>query len=348
MDPAALYEEISQISFSEIAGKNEDPDRVTLDLNLYDGRNTCAGYADVEWKSSHPHIVSPSGFVNGGEKPEAVTLTGIFTYQDYPTLRAECTLTVTVLPTTEKKASQLPADKIRVFIAGDSTACNYPHTGEANRYPQPGWGQTLLERFNDSVFVVNCARSGRSSKSFLREDNYRFICDHIQAGDYLIIQFAHNDSKKEDPDRYTDPADGSYQQCLYTYIRTAQNAGAHPLLCTSISRNMTDDHSLEPYVNAVKELGARENIPVLDLYAMTREYILREGTEKAALLFKHINARDPRFSDNPEFLRSQYYDCDSRDNTHLNIYGARFICGLAAQALQKLNHPLAAYLVQEQ
>lgn len=341
----ALNEELKKIPFSEIAGKNSSADSVTLDLNLFDGRNTSLGYADVSWKSSAPHIVSPSGFVMCGEKAERVTVTAIFTYQDYPEIKAERSFELTVLPSGENHSqAELDTNKIRIFIAGDSTACNYPHEGENNRYPQTGWGQVFCELFTDDVLVVNCARSGRSSKSFLCEDNFKYICDNIQKGDYLFIQFAHNDCKKEDPSRYTSPDDGTYQECIYKFINAAKSVGANPVLCTSITRNLPLDDTLVSYGDALKKIGETENIPVLDMYAISHENLIKNGADKSAELHMRLNPRDSRFTDNPEFMKSQYYEAGSSDNTHLNINGARITAKIAANELKRINHPLVKYL----
>lgn len=337
-----LNEELEKISFSEIALMNKSADAVTADLNLYDGRNTRFGYADVVWKSSKPEIISPSGFVMCPEKACTVTLTAVFTYQDYPDLKGEAVFIVTVLPNTASSVkNSIDTSKIRIFIAGDSTACDYPHEGERNRFPQTGWGQVFGELFNDKVITVNCARSGRSSKSFLKEENYRFICDNIQKGDYLFIQFAHNDCKTEDLQRYTSPNDNSYQECIYKFISTARNAGAYPVLCTSITRNLPSDTTLVPYGNALKKIGAAEGIPVIDLYKRTNS-LLKNGIQS---FYMRLDPHDGRFTYNTEFTRSQYYENGSTDNTHLNIIGARSIAKMAAEELRSINHPLAEYLI---
>lgn len=336
-----LKKELDKISFEEIAGKNTSPDSVTTDLNLYDGRNTQFGYADISWSSTKPEIISPSGFVMCAETAQTVTITASFTYQDYPDLKGEAVFTVTVQPSDGKcAAAALDTDKIRIFIAGDSTACNYPHEGENNRFPQTGWGQVFGELFTDDVLVINCARSGRSSRSFLREENYKFICNNIQKGDYLFIQFAHNDCKAEDALRYTSPDDNSYQECIYKFISMTRNAGAFPVLCTSITRNLPSDTTLVPYGNALKKIGSDEDIPVIDLYRRTNS-LLKDGIQD---FYMRLEPRDGRFTFNPEFKRSQYYENGSTDNTHINIIGAQAIAKMAAEELRSINHPLAEYL----
>ena len=239
---------------------------------------------------------------------------------------------------------RLDSNKIKIFIAGDSTACNYPHTGSPNRYPRTGWGQVLGELFNDEIQVVNCAISGRSSKSFLSEENFDYICRNVSEGDYLIIQFAHNDSKESDAARYTSPVDNTYQECIYKYLNAARKNGANPILATSVTRNVSGDNTLVPYGEALKAIGRDENIPVLDIYSLSQEH-LKQNPDEHTLLYMRLMPEDARFTDYPEFINSEYYEPGSHDNTHLNILGARYIAGIAAHELKRLNHPLAEYLI---
>ena len=230
----------------------------------------------------------------------------------------------------------LDENKKKIFIAGDSTACDYPHTGDPNRYPRTGWGQVFGELFGDDVQVVNCAISGRSSKSFMKEKNFGYICNKISEGDLLIIQFAHNDSKESDKSRYTSPEDGSYQESIYKYINAAREKGAVPILATSITRNIPSDDTLVPYSEALKALGKKEGIPVLDIYELSHKHLIGSPDEHR-LFHMVLEPHDKRFTDNPEFIHSEYYKSGSRDNTHLNINGARYIAGLIKSELDRLN-----------
>ena len=239
---------------------------------------------------------------------------------------------------------RLDPDKIKIFIAGDSTACDYPHTGSPNRYPRTGWGQVLGERFNDKIQVVNCAISGRSSKSFLTEENFDYIRRNISEGDYLMIQFAHNDSKESDAARFTTPKDGTYQECIYKYINAARKNGAKPILATSVTRNVPEDETLAPYGDALKAIGKDEDIPVLDIYSLSNEH-KQQNPDDHTLLYMRLLPHDARFTDYPEFINSEYYVPGSHDNTHLNISGARYIAELAVSELKRLNHPLTKYLI---
>lgn len=224
--------------------------------------------------------------------------------------------------------------KKKLYIAGDSTACIYPHFGEDNQFPRTGWGQ-VIDRFLPEYTIVDLALSGRSSKSFKTEDNFRYLCENISSGDYLVIQFGHNDSKKQDPSRYTAP-DGEYQESLMEYVRLARRHGAAPILATSISRNRPSDASLEEYVDAVRRLADIEAIPLIDMYLATNNYINKSGTAAATELFMNVNKNDERFITDLRFNGSEYKDKYTFDNTHLNINGALFIAEFAADMIHDI------------
>lgn len=223
--------------------------------------------------------------------------------------------------------------KKRVFIVGDSTACIYPHCGEDNRFPRAGWGQ-VADRFLPEYQIINLALSGRSSKSFKTEENFKYLKGHLSLNDYLIIQFGHNDGTN-DPKRRTE-VNGEYQDSLMEYVRMARRAGAIPILATSISRNRASDEWLEKYVNAVRELARIEELPLMDFYKATSEYINRNGTAAARDMFMNVEARDVRFINDPRYEGSEFYDKYTLDDVHLNINGALIIAEMAANMLHEV------------
>lgn len=334
----ALYDEIQGIDFAEIKLENECEERVCSDLNLWDGRNTKFGYADVSWSSTDPAAVSTSGAVVCGGEKKTVTVTAHFSYQDYPDISIDKEFVLTVLKgsgvrqaAVDKKFDR--SGRRAVFVIGDSTASPYPHSGENNRFPQTGWAQYFDKFFkHDKAVAVDIAMSGRSAKSYMTEDNFKFFKENIQKGDYLIVQFGHNDSKAQDPNRYA-PADGgideegSYKNLMSVYINIAKEVGAVPIIATSISRRKLSDESLEEYVSAAKELGAELGVPVLDIYKRSNDWINAVGLEEAKSIYKIIKPHDERFMYNPEFLNSQFYECGDSDDTHLNIFGADKVAG---------------------
>ena len=227
-------------------------------------------------------------------------------------------------------------DGAKLYVVGDSTAAVY----DDNNYPRKGWAQMLGSYF-DGVEVVDLALSGRSSLNFKGEANYQKLKNELRAGDYLIVQFGHNDSKADDPTRYTDPkgdrfTEGSFKYSMNEYVQLAREKGAHPIIATSISRLKLSDTSLEEYVNAAKELAAEVNAPCIDLYARTNAWINEVGTETGKDMFNHVKAKDSRFIDYPNFNKSGFYAAGTTDNTHLNIYGADIIAQWAAEELKAM------------
>ena len=226
------------------------------------------------------------------------------------------------------------ADTVDVFIAGDSTACEY---GKDEKYalPRAGWGM-YLGKYAKDVNVTDYALSGRSSKSFTTEDNYYKLMRDVGEGDYVIIQFGHNDAKNssdEDKElRYTDPkgdkdTEGSFKNSLYkNYILPVQEKGATPILLTPISRRnfedngkVKDSHGL--YDDAVRELADELGITYIDMTKITEDIYNKVGENGA--MYYHAIYNDREKGKN------------GIDNTHLNHWGGEKIAYLTASELAK-------------
>ena len=143
----------------------------------------------------------------------------------------------------------------RIFWAADSTV----QTNKITTYPQTGIGQVFSLYVRDDITIVNHAKNGRSTKSFMDEGRLQKISEQIGAGDYLFIQFGHNDEKSEDPTRYTEPF-SAFMENLEIYIEVARKHGAYPVLITPLERRcFVDDKHLgigahSDYVAAMKQL----------------------------------------------------------------------------------------------
>ncbi|WP_226001927.1 GDSL-type esterase/lipase family protein [Paenibacillus sp. BJ-4] len=215
---------------------------------------------------------------------------------------------------------QLP---IRLFIAGDSTAAQKGATEK----PMTGWGEHLQSYLDPSVHVDNRAVNGRSTKSFIAEDRLADIEKDLQAGDYLFIQFGHNDEKKEDPTRYTDP-DGEYRQNLIQCIESARKRGGFPVLLTSVSRRrFTADGEPDPlavgaYPAAMRRVAEQTHTPLLDIFEASQQLYRSMGEEESQQLFMHL----------PEKVHPNY-PAGVTDNTHFSDEGARQIAKLVAEAI---------------
>ncbi|MBI2418509.1 MAG: T9SS type A sorting domain-containing protein [Ignavibacteriales bacterium] len=215
----------------------------------------------------------------------------------------------------------LPPTNIKIFLIGDSTMCLYDTT---NNNPQRGWGQMLPQFFNSSATIVNAAAGGRSSKSFYEEaGKWNTVISQVQPGDYVFIQFAHNDQK--DPVLYpgfhTDPG-STYDQYLTAYVNETRAKGGIPVLFTPVCRFYFDSnglitasgqHNVVPYGDypaAMRNVATTLNVPLIDLTVSTKAIYEAYGTASQALL--HITA----------------------DNTHPNILGATLMAQLASQEMK--------------
>lgn len=218
-----------------------------------------------------------------------------------------------------------------IFWAGDSTnACN-----KANKYPQTGIAQAF-DRFTAfDVVIYDHAINGRSTKSFIDQGRLAVIYDEIREGDYLFIQFGHNDEKITDLARYTDP-ETDFIDNLGKFISVARNKKAIPLLITPLERrNFKDDHvHLEesehlPYVKAYYEAARRFNAPLIDMYKVSREFIEEHGDEPTKKYFMHVKPGEVFWL--PDGL--------STDNTHLKYEGAMMFGQLLAREMAEYGAP---------
>ncbi len=210
-----------------------------------------------------------------------------------------------------------------VFYIGDSTvARNTIHT-----YPQTGMSQGLQLYLREDVRLAAHGKNGRSTKSFLEEGRFAPVEQAMGPGDVLLIQFGHND-EKPDPARHTDP-ETTFVENLRIFISGARSRGALPVLITPIARRLFDESgSFRPgshgaYPDAIRRLGAREGVPVIDLTAVTEEYLAGLGDEPSKPLFMF-----------------------PKDNTHLKPEGAVVMAGFLAQGLKDLKGPYCDLLAQ--
>ncbi|WP_029986243.1 rhamnogalacturonan acetylesterase [Pedobacter jeongneungensis] len=215
--------------------------------------------------------------------------------------------------------------KTNVFLVGDSTVCLYP----SSRAPLTGWGMPFADYFDTSVVVSNFAKGGRSTKTFLAENLWKPVIDSLRAGDYVLIQFGHNDEAKQ-PEfaaRYTPAND--YRKNLTRMITDVRSKGGIPILITPVSRMRFDKNgdALEThleYTAAAIEVGRQSQTPVINLDEKSRALFQKLGPEITAQLFMTLDA-----------LEHPNYPQGSHDNTHFNEYGARRIAELVLRDLQE-------------
>lgn len=230
----------------------------------------------------------------------------------------------------------IPSKKQKIFLMGDSTMCNY----ELARAPVTGWGMPFTHFFDSSITVENHARGGRSTRTFISEKRWAAVEEKLNQGDYVLIQFGHNDEAKEEKykDRYTPVPD--YILNLEAFIKGSRAKGAKPVLITPVTRmrfdkegNIQETH--KEYSAAVIETGRMHNVPVIDLDKKSRDLLQSLGPEQSQLLFMQLAQ-----GEHPNYPEGQ------KDNTHFNEYGARLIAQLVLQGIKELDLDIATKVVR--
>ncbi len=202
-------------------------------------------------------------------------------------------------------AAWLVLSSFTIHTIGDSTMAEKDLKGGTN--PERGWGMMFQNFLDDGVKVINYAQNGRSTKSFIDLGLWDKVVANMQAGDYLFIQFGHNDSKADDPARYAAPF-GAYQDNLRLFVRTAKEKGVKPVLLTPVARRWFKENGLDrnchtDYPAAMKQVAEEENVPLLDITTATLDWLEGLGDEGSK----------------PYFMIST----GKNDNTHTVACGAR-------------------------
>ena len=223
--------------------------------------------------------------------------------------------------------SLLTAALFTLHLMGDSTMAEKDLSGGN---PERGWGMMLQNFVDGDVQVINYAQNGRSTKSFIDLGLWDQVKANLKAGDYVFIQFGHNDAKADDPARYA-PAFGAYQENLRLFVHTVREKGAHPVLLTPVARRWFKDGVLDrnchtDYPEAMKQVARELDVPLLDITTASLNWL--EGLGDAA--------------SRPYFMISTGKD----DNTHTVASGARKVTELVCDQIREQLPELAAHLVR--
>ncbi|MFF4351909.1 rhamnogalacturonan acetylesterase [Streptomyces sp. NPDC001530] len=222
-------------------------------------------------------------------------------------------LAVAVAASAPAFAVASPRRQRTLYIAGDSTAAQK----YADAAPETGWGMALPFFLHDDLVIANHAVNGRSSKSFIDEGRLAAILEVIAPGDFLLIQFGHNDEKSADPTRYTEPWT-TYQDYLRQYVDGARARGARPVLATPVERRKFDaDGNAVPthgdYPASMRALAEDEHVALLDIQALSIALWQKLGVEETKKYFNWTETE--------------------QDNTHFNPPGAIAVARLVAAEL---------------
>ena len=225
-------------------------------------------------------------------------------------------------------------NEVTIFLIGDSTMSDKTNPDEN---PERGWGQMLPQFFNTNVTVKNFAVNGRSTKSFIDEGRWNDVLSEICCGDYVFIQFGHNDQKFKDSLRFTN-AQTAYRQNLIKFVSETKEKGGIPVLFTSIVRRtfnefgtLVDTHGIYPLV--MNQIAIELSVPIVDLQSKSENLVLSLGQEKSKEIFLWI-----------EPGRNSMVPLGKEDNTHLSVKGATQIAQLALDGLIENNMALVKYL----
>jgi lysophospholipase L1-like esterase len=226
------------------------------------------------------------------------------------------------------------AQKTTIYTIGDSTMANKTKPDEN---PERGWGQMLPLFFNDNIIIDNRAVNGRSTRSFIDEKRWDAIYKVLKPGDYVFIQFGHNDQKEKDSTRYTNPHT-AYRHNLIRFVNETRAKGAIPVLFSSIvRRNFNEQGVLIPthgdYPLETRLVAQEYKVPFIDMEYYSELLEQSYGPEKSKQLHLHYKAGE-----------IPYYKEDKADNTHLCVKGATEIAKIAIEELKKTNLDLVKYI----
>jgi pectinesterase len=239
-------------------------------------------------------------------------------------------LTILAVSTPVSSGQRQP---VTIFLAGDSTMAEK----RPDKRPETGWGEMLGKHFQDGkVIIDNCAQNGRSTRTFISEGRWQAIIDALKPGDYVIIQFGHNDESKQKGERYTPPAD--FRSNLIKFVQETRARRATPFLLTPVMRRRFDKEGRVQdthgeYPDIVRSVAKEFKVSLIDMHRLSTEVLTRYGAEGSRKLFLQLKAGDdPNYPNGIE------------DNTHFNPAGAEVMAQLAADAMRAQHKPLAKFM----
>lgn len=224
-----------------------------------------------------------------------------------------------------------------LYLIGDSTMSDKK---DPDKNPEHGWGQVLPELLTQEIKVDNHAVNGRSTKSFIDEGRWEAVVEKLQPGDYVFIQFGHNDQKYKAPSRFTNPFTG-YRGNLEKFVKETLEKGAKPVLFSSIVRRnfnehgtLVDTHGEYPLV--VRLVADDLEVPFVDLQRATEELELFYGEEESKTLHLHFEAGE-----------NDYFPDGKADDTHLSKKGATLVASLALQEMAEFDPTFKSFIKED-
>lgn len=228
-------------------------------------------------------------------------------------------------------AFAMPQKKIKVWLIGDSTMANK----EIKAYPETGWGMPFSNFFDSTVEVDNRAKNGRSTKSFIDEGLWKPVIDNLSEGDYVFVQFGHND---EVPTKKTYTTEEQFKTNLIRYVNETRSKKAIPVLITPVARRKFDSlgHIVgthEVYSQIVRDVAKQLSVPLIDLDKKSQALLQQFGPETSTLLYNHLQP-----GENP------HYPEGKTDDTHFSELGARKMAEIVLSSIKELKLGLANHI----
>jgi lysophospholipase L1-like esterase len=228
------------------------------------------------------------------------------------------------------------SQKTTIYSIGDSTMATKVNPATN---PEFGWCQVLPTFFKPDVVIDNRAVNGRSTKSFISEKKWEAVYKVLKPGDYVFIQFGHNDGKVTDSLRYTNPHT-AYRYNLIQFVKEAREKGAIPILFSPIARRNFNEQGVliskhETYSMEMRLVAQEFNVPFIDMEYLTESLEIAYGLEKSKQLHLHFKPGEV-----------PYYPEGKDDDTHLSIKGATEIAKIAVAQLKLLTNPQFQNLIK--
>jgi len=226
-----------------------------------------------------------------------------------------------------------PGKKMTIWMIGDSTMS----VKQTKAYPETGWGMPFVYFWDSAVTVQNLAQNGRSTRTFLTENRWQPAIGNMQEGDYVFIQFGHND---EVPTKASYTTETEFKNNLVKYVSDTKNRKAVPVLLTPVARRKFNDKGMiegthEIYSAIVRQVAKENNVVLIDLDKKSQALLQQWGPDKSALLFNHLlPGEHPNYPEGKE------------DNTHFSELGARIMAELVLKEINDLHLPLADRIVK--
>lgn len=228
----------------------------------------------------------------------------------------------------------MPPKKIKIWLVGDSTMSDK----KTEAYPETGWGMPFKYFFDSTVVVDNRAQNGRSTKTFIAEGRWQAVMDGLNEGDYVFIQFGHNDEVPTKVNSYV--TEDVFKSNLQRFVKEVRSKNGVPVLLTPVARRKFDgagmvEETHEKYAAVVRTVAKEEKVLFIDLDEKSKALLQQFGVENSKLLFNQLQPGEhPNYPEGKE------------DNTHFNELGARKMAELVLAEIKGQKFDIANRIVQ--